>query len=248
MCTVSLVSSRDGSALRLLMNRDERRLRAAAWPPAAVEIDGVSVIRPIDPQSGGTWIAMSDKGIVLALLNASGPAPSGGGRSRGTIIPALISSAGFEELAARWAGLDLSAVAPCTLVAATLNQTAVFVHPAPVRPGGVSAPSASGNLVTSSSLGDDLVRGPRQSLFAELMAQADEPWVAQTRFHQHAWPDRRHLSVLMSRPDACTVSRTEVVLKPERLDMRYGPIVDGWPAAISTGCLTMATARAVRAA
>jgi hypothetical protein len=246
MCTLSVVPSRDGASLRLLMNRDERRLRSAAWPPVAAAIDGIGVLRPIDPPSGGTWIAASEAGLALALLNASGPPGSAEGRSRGTVIPALTSSATLDELEARWSTLDLTGVAPFTLVAATMNRLVTFQHLRTAAP--VHLCTHAPFVATSSSLGDDLVRGPRQTLFAQLLTNAVDPWAAQSRFHQHTWPDRRHLSVLMSRPDACTVSRTEVILTAGRIDMRYAAIVDGWPAAVSPSPSSLTTRRTVRAA
>jgi hypothetical protein len=38
----------------------------------------------------------------------------------------------------------------------------------------------------------------------------------------------------MSRVNACTVSRTEVVLSPQRVEMTYRPLVEGWPVLTAT--------------
>jgi hypothetical protein len=105
-----------------------------------------------------------------------------------------------------------------------------------------------GIVFSSSSLGDDLVAAPRAALFETLMAAERDPWRAQDRFHQHAWPDRRHLSVLMSRVNACTVSRTEVVLSAERVEMTYRPLVEGWPVLTATRHLQVADATSEAAA
>jgi hypothetical protein len=59
MCTVSLVASPDGSTLRLLMNRDERRLRPIAQPPTVRQTGLGQAVWPADPVSGGSWIAAS---------------------------------------------------------------------------------------------------------------------------------------------------------------------------------------------
>ena len=96
-------------------------------------------------------------------------------------------------------------------------------------------------LFCSSSLGDDRVLQPRRELFRHLLATERDPFQAQDRLHRHAWPDRRHLSVLMSRTDACTVSRTEVRLEAGSVEMRYRPLVDGWPGPATARALSLAT-------
>jgi hypothetical protein len=103
-------------------------------------------------------------------------------------------------------------------------------------------------VLATSSLGDVLVAGPRCELFGSLLASSATSWQAQDRFHGHAWPDRRHLSVLMSRPDACTVSRTEIVLTRDRSDLRYAAIHDGWPAGVAMPGIALAHRRAAAAA
>ena len=54
MCTVSIVSSPDRDALCVLMNRDERRLRPVAHPPAVHVTRTGCAIWPTDPEGGGT--------------------------------------------------------------------------------------------------------------------------------------------------------------------------------------------------
>jgi hypothetical protein len=84
--------------MRMVCNRDESRSRPAALPPQVREFGKQRAILPIDPVSGGTWIAASSAGLAMTLLN-SYPAPAGplapGAteellESRGTIIPYLL--------------------------------------------------------------------------------------------------------------------------------------------------------------
>jgi hypothetical protein len=78
---------------------------------------------------------------------------------------------------------------------------------------------------TSSSLGDGLVEPPRRKLFNQMMrTSAAERLRAQDRFHAHTWPRRPELGVLMSRPDARTVSRTVCDIGPDGWAMTYEPI------------------------
>ena len=53
----------------MAMNRDERRTRAPALPPAAVAPSGVPALIPIDGDAGGSWISVNCLGHALALLN-----------------------------------------------------------------------------------------------------------------------------------------------------------------------------------
>src|SRR5213083_21809 len=66
MCTVTFMPQRTGYCLA--MNRDEKRTRPQGLSPAQRNIDGHRVIYPYEP-GGGTWIALNDKGVSLALIN-----------------------------------------------------------------------------------------------------------------------------------------------------------------------------------
>lgn len=231
MCTLSVIASPGRDALRLMMNRDERRLRPVAQPPVPRITPIGTVVWPTDPVSGGSWIATNDAGLTLAVMNVNGARTPVDTPSRGTLVPLLASCRSIDELTARWLTLDTAVFAPFRLIAVTLRTLAVFE-------GGVRDPDVTpvgrAHVFSSSSLGDDLVAGPRRQLLADLLRREADPWMAQTRFHQHAWPDRRHLSVMMSRADACTVSCTEVVLASEAAIMTYRPVLDGWPAVATT--------------
>ena len=67
MCTVTIVPLEDG--YRLMCNRDEQHTRPAALPPRRLSIDGGQATMPIDPQGGGSWIAVTDGGLTIAMLN-----------------------------------------------------------------------------------------------------------------------------------------------------------------------------------
>lgn len=236
MCTCSVVSSFDGSAVRLLFNRDERRLRPAAWPPTVQAVGDGHALWPTDPVSTGTWIAANDRGLVFAVMNTDGHRTAPDTPSRGTLIPAMADASSISDAVLRWRALDTAAFAPFRLVVASRREVAVLtrgcVEPA-IRPLGRA------HLFSSSSLGDARVEAPRRGLLVQLLRTEPDPWMAQTRFHQHAWPDRRHLSVMMSRTDACTVSCTEVIVTSGSVVMHYRPVVDGWPVSAVTRSLSV---------
>src|SRR5438270_12439840 len=66
MCTVTFIARRRGYCLG--MNRDEKLTRPAGLPPKKRIMNGRTIIFPSEPD-GGTWIAVNDHGVTLALIN-----------------------------------------------------------------------------------------------------------------------------------------------------------------------------------
>ena len=223
MCTVSAVPVPGGA--RLVCNRDEQRSRPAAVPPRWFSLAERHAVYPVDPISGGTWIAANDAGLVLILLNRSATSSRGRlapPRSRGTIVPALI---GHDRLVAAFAAaseLRPNHFDPFQLVG--VHGTSVAVATSDGHRLMKTFMRLEQPLMwTSSSLGDALVERPRRGLFDYLVADASvaERPAAQMRFHRHRWARSPELSVLMSRSDARTVSRTVIDSYRDRVEMRY---------------------------
>ena len=242
MCTVTVVPARD--TIRLACNRDELRSRPVAVPPRIQQFGPRRAVLPVDPTSGGTWVAGNDAGLALALLNVNGKkelsATPAAPQSRGKIIPALLHadtpwSAAFSTLR-----LDPAQYAPFRLL--LLNRRGgVEVHADGTRirlvwRTGLTSPQ----LFTSSGLGDRAVEGPRRQLFGEFFDRPGDPLALQDVFHRHRWPDRPHLSVCMDRQDARTVSHTVVCLGPDRVTLTYHPDAPDRPAETLTVTLPVA--------
>ncbi len=233
MCTVTVTPRADSGArhakivptsLRLACNRDELRSRPLADPPEIREFGGRRAIFPIDRPSGGTWIAVSDAGMIFALLNVNPEAPPprpAAPRSRGEIIPGLLSAETLPDAASRLQGLNVGAYVPFRLVfcneSGLIEARANGARLALIEHGPVDRPM----LFTSSGLGDALVESPRRALFDDMVAASDDWPAAQDRFHRHRWPDRPHLSVNMSRDAAHTVSLTVVELRAGAVALTY---------------------------
>lgn len=223
MCTVTVIPVSSG--WRLVCNRDESRTRAAAIPPIVRTIAGRSVLMPVDPPSGGTWLAVNDAGVALVLINLNEgvPAKAAGNMSRGLVIPSLAGAGSLDELIQRARRFDARPYSPFRL-AALDRQRCVLLRTTrgslqAIAESAVTAPL----FFTSSGLGDALVEGPRRALFVErLFSQSTS--AAQDAFHAHAWNDRPHLSVCMSRADARTVSVTTLELRASQATMRYREI------------------------
>jgi hypothetical protein len=225
MCTVTLIPTQD--TLRLACNRDELRSRPAALPPRIEQFGQRRAVLPIDPTSGGTWVAVNDAGLALTLLNVNanqGASPAARAlESRGRIIPALLHadtplSAAFSALA-----LDPSRYAPFRLVLVSRRE-GVEVQSDGMRIRLVWRVALTRpQLFTSSGLGDQAVEGPRRQLFGEYFDRPGELLAKQDAFHRHRWADRAHLSVCMERQDARTVSHTVVSLRPDTATLTYHP-------------------------
>jgi hypothetical protein len=224
VCTVTVVPHSSGA--RIVCNRDERRSRPDAEAPVVRTGGGLQTVWPRDPESGGTWIGTNEAGLVLVLINRNprgyAPAPAGK-RSRGTIIPALVTLHDMRDVLARVRQLNGREFEPFTLLAyqrtrlLCANNIGAGVN---VNTAAVSRPM----VFTSSSLGDHLVCGPRRELFARLVCGTPAPLDGQRAFHRHAWTHRPEISVCMSRPDAATVSRTVIDVDRARVRLQYSAL------------------------
>lgn len=240
MCTVTIVPLGPRPGFRLACNRDESRLRPAAGAPRRIAGGERAALAPRDPQGGGTWIAVNDAGVAMALLNrnhARSPGRAGasasvasagrvatpGRSSRGGVIPAILRSATAVDAVRRARRLDLSPYAPFRLVLADGRAVADLTWDSP----GLKVRRRSWRrrplLFTSSGLGDARVGPPRRALFRRLLTGSNDLPGRQDRFHRHAWPDRPHLSVCMRRPDARTVSHSVIEVGPARARFLYYP-------------------------
>lgn len=224
MCTVTVVPHSSGA--RIVCNRDERRSRPVAEAPVVRTDGGLQTVWPRDPEGGGTWIGTNEAGLVLVLINRNPrghvPAPAGK-RSRGTIIPALLTLDDMRGVLAHLTQLNGEDFEPFTLLAyqrtrlLCANNIGAGVN---VDTAAVSRPM----VFTSSSLGDHLVCGPRRELFARLVCGTPAPLDGQRAFHRHAWTHRPEISVCMSRPDAATVSRTVIDVDRARVRLQYSAL------------------------
>lgn len=234
MCTVSLALNvgRCADGFRLVSNRDELRTRARARPP--VEHDGVhaTMLMPIDPQGGGTWIGVNNRGVVAVLLNSNttgGVATDrvAGRESRGVVVPRVLDTPDFEAACEVADGLDARAFAPFRLFMLHCGSWVHWHGTGDVLRRVASSAMDRPVCFASSGLGDALVQQPRRDLFhAMIQASGGYDSATQDRFHHTPMPDAPELGVMMSRADARTVSVTAVTVEPAaaRGVMVYQPL------------------------
>ena len=233
MCTLSIIPITENSraGVRIAFNRDERRSRPAAQPPRQHRIGPRLALMPTDPASGGTWIAVSDAGLAMALLNVNPrtaplaqPTPLAPRQSRGQIIPALLHHHSIDAAVQQALNLRAADYPPFRLVIASARGSIELASDGNlVRCGTPMLPGRVG-MFTSSGLGDHLVDQPRRRLFDQMLGDGQHSPQTQDAFHRHQWPDRTHLSVNMIRPDARTVSRVVIELTATRAAMSYASL------------------------
>jgi len=220
MCTLTFIPKPHGYLLG--MNRDEQLTREIALAPVAVNLPVVHAAYPHE-NSGGTWIGSNSAGITFSLLNQNcGPQTPTKERSRGEIIPALIGCSQFSEAMRHFQQLDLRGLLPFVLVG---------IFPAEQI---ISQCQWDGNEVKcmrigwdarhwfSSGVSDEMARKVRGGTCYEAWRRRDAGSAEWLRgLHAAHSPVRGSFSICVHRPDAATVSYTEVAFTGGNLSMRY---------------------------
>jgi hypothetical protein len=234
MCTVSVIPLRsmDGSpnGFRVVCNRDESPTRPPASKPRWRSIEGTDAraLWPMDMEAGGTWIGVSESGLLLSILNLNLEPPlevSGipDLRSRGLIIPDLLRVRDADAAVRAMASMELDRFAPFRLLAVS----GVEPRSAELRwdRTELTVSWQEGHIcLASSGLGDSRVLR-RLDLFDDVVVRPGATPDRQDDYHRHTWSERPEISVLMSREDARTVSITTVEVLPGSLPtMAYEPV------------------------
>lgn len=218
MCTASWAPGPDGYSF--CFNRDERRTRAPALPPAEREQDGVRFVAPLDGDFGGTWIAVTTLGLTFGLLNryrdTAVPEPEDL-RSRGLLIPELVSAPDLMTVASRLERMDLERYRPFSLLAVAPG------HPALIsawdgRTLRLQRHAQAGLLLTSSAVDQPEVAESRARIFA---AVPEVTPAALESIHRSHSPERSGRSVCMHRPDAQTQSYTRATVTPLSIALHH---------------------------
>jgi hypothetical protein len=231
MCTVTWLRPRRGE-YSVFFNRDEQRRRAAAHPPREQNRGGVRFLAPVDGEAGGTWLAASERGITLGLLNyyeaehgwrAQHPS------SRGLLLLSLIDTPDIGEITRRLRDARPESYHPFILVAFDpdgLTRTHRWDgHHLSVRD------LAEDELpLTTSSFDTDAVVGRRRLMF-QRMRETKHGLRDETlqNFHDSRDTHGGAYSVCMTRDDAQTVSFSRVSVTPQQVSFLYEPRDQGQP-------------------
>lgn len=211
MCTLSWTIPAPG-AMSLCFNRDEQKTRSQGRPPDRFTADGRQYLAPTDPDAGGTWIAVSEAGLSLALLNyTQGSAePPERPTSRGLLIPSLMARDTLDEVDQHLLTIPLQAYRPFLLVGLqadgfvcrwcwdgrVLDRIPLTLRDRPV---------------TTSSRRPVLIQEQRRRIFDRILQERGSDRLADLRAgHASHRPRCSEESICMHREDAETVSYTEV--------------------------------------
>ena len=250
MCTVALVGLQDGTLL-CGMNRDERPSRLSGTPPTVQQHASGSALWPTDRDAGGTWVAVSDRGLVSFLLNRYQDSLTWQPErplSRGALIPGLLDALDLAEVDRRLASdavVPLNRLRPFTLVAAYAPdaprddaQTKVAGCVPAIAPIDARAwtwdgrtllrtRSAAPWLWTSSGFDREAAHGARLATWlpaSEAIRTAGSPASADELLRAYFashLPSRGPLSPCMHRPEAATVSHTRIRINADSVTMCY---------------------------
>ena len=230
MCTVSWVHNENG--YQLLCNRDEKRTRLPATPPTIQNLDGVLYLAPTDGAFGGSWIAVNEFGVTLALLNRH-VASLSGTTSRGQLIRTFGASRSVDEVRQKAQRVDFSSFAGFTLATLEVGKRcSLFEWDGRNL---VSSQDAEHRMpLTSSSFDPDGVEEMRLQEFssrARAAGRVDANLLL--TFHQsHGLGTEAPsaYSTCMHRPDAHTVSFTQIDVSHTEVSFFYSSAAPCVPA------------------
>jgi len=213
MCTLSFIPHTNGYAVG--MNRDELRSRPRSLAPMYFGCNGVTAVYPSET-SGGTWIAANAYGQLFALLNwDSADAGTLGAklRSRGEIIPQLIFVPDFRAAASILVPPRLAGILPFRLIGIDPTHRAINEW----RWDGWTR-----KHWFSSSLSDVQAEEYRCATCTVAASERDPEgpdWLRD--LHRSHRPFSGPYSICVHRPDAVTVSYTEILVNSRLISVRY---------------------------
>jgi Transport and Golgi organisation 2 len=223
MCTISFIPNARG--FYLAMNRDELLTRVAGLPPTVFENNGYRVIYPREP-SGGTWIAVNERGICLTLLNwhRVDCFPSGEIISRGEIVKSLALAGSLSEVEEKLPSLPLSHMRPFRLLVIANREQSVIEYRWNLQHVQHQRHSWSHRHWFSSGYDEARAEHVRGRVCREAWRQngaGNLQWLRD--LHATHLPEPGPFSICMHQAVAETVSYTEVTVGNEEVTMRYRP-------------------------
>lgn len=227
MCTITYLPL-SGSKFLLTQNRDESPLRPAAVFPAREKRGQRRLLFPKDPQGGGSWIATDEQSRVVCLMNGARDQHQTSPPyrlSRGQVVLDAAASHSFKHFAANYL---LQNMEPFTLLffdygAETwaINELRWDGHDRFIRQLNAAVP----HIWSAPQLYTPEQQKSREQWFDEWL-QTDPPFSPEAilEFHLNAGKHTPTHSLLLNREEKVkTLSITQVLAQPERIEMTYNP-------------------------
>ncbi|WP_022940667.1 NRDE family protein [Psychromonas hadalis] len=222
MCTLTYRLTEIG--YELFFNRDEQHSRSQAHAPKMDK--QLNALYPIDPLGKGTWIAVHQSGLSLALLNyyqAQKNRVSGKFKSRGEIILKLLEKA--PNVITVLKTMPLHIYQPFQLCLFPSDLTLSNQKPRYFQWDGIHLTESEKTLpITSSGVDYPQVYQARKITFKQ-MVDANNPTSKQLLNYHQSQQQEGKLSVKMSRSDAQTVSLSCICVS-ETVEFRYIDYLD----------------------
>jgi uncharacterized protein with NRDE domain len=220
MCTVTFIPVKD--KIFITSNRDEKKSRKKAIPPAIYNYQGVKLIFPKDAEAGGTWIAMKENGHAGVLLNGafiSHVAEPPYRKSRGLIFLDIFST---DRPSAEFLKTNLESIEPFTFVLLEENSLYEFRWDGNERYC-KQLPSHRPHIWSSATLYDGLVVKKREQWFASFLNNNPTPTQLDIlNFHRFTGDGDNNNDLLMNRNNGLsTVSISGMLLTSDRGSMKY---------------------------
>jgi len=220
MCTVTFVPRGDG--FYLAMNRDEQITRPHASPPAIFQQGCIEAIYPLD-SAGGTWIAANSQGAAFTLLNWNDAQKlHEKSRTRGCVVPAVVSSTCSGVAQSALCQLDLEGTLPFTLVGFFPAEKEVIEWRWDQRSLERKSIPWTMRQWCSSSLSDAQASSTRGQMLEQSATEPDAGSLAWLR-RLHASHDQEHraFSHCVHRGDVETLSYTELICADRGIECNY---------------------------
>ncbi len=227
MCIVTYLPSLDG--FTLTSNRDEHLSRAETLDPAAYPVGDEKHYYPQDQDSFGSWIAASDTGLNLCLLNGafekhiSIPPYR---KSRGLVLLEVLAFGGPEKFLLE---NSLEGVEPFTLIAISNHENLELIelHWDGERPFLNHLDPHLPYIWSSSTLYDTEARRMKEEWFRIWLDKNPEPGQDEIlSFHQHSMKeDADKTKLLQPGNDPQTLSITTVRDLDGKRTMRHHNLI-----------------------
>ena len=207
----------------LAMNRDEKRTRQQGLSPSKRNIAGHKVIYPSEP-GGGTWIALNEQGISLALINwySVGQRLKRGTLSRGEVIPSVSTEKAANFIDAGLNDLPLDRINPFRLICAFPASREVIEWRWDLKRLVYQDHQWELRQWVSSGFDEPRAQEVRGGAFQRARHQKSAGslvWLK--RLHRSHLPQEGPFSICMHREDAVTVSYTAVSVFGRRARMEH---------------------------
>jgi len=222
MCTVTYLPGIDQQYM-LTTSRDEQTTRPSAARPAFKEFNDYSLLYPMDPKGGGTWIACNNTGKTACLFNGAFKAHKPQylyRKSRGIIV---LDSFKFDSMEKFSEDYDFVNIEPFTLIVidgGSLQEfkwdgeTTYLIHHNCIKP----------KIWSSVTLYSPDIIKLRESWFNEWRIKHPVPLQSDILdFHLSAGDGNKEYDVLMERKALSlrTVSITSVTTSEKKTTMVY---------------------------